>query len=178
MPAAPDHALLYTALMLRKLHELRGFGRVLDAGAEGRYRAVLADHLPGAAWVGIETAWAPVLDEFRLRQTERGLGFTDIRIAAARFAGVDLVLFEDVFEHLELADALALADAWLERSSLVLVAMAAALPVATTLPGLCCRFVHGGTAVALLSTDPGRVRQIGPLHGLIPGIVQRLTGAS
>ena len=178
MPAAPNHGLLYTALMLRKLHEPRAFGRVLDAGAEGRYRAVLAEHLPGAAWIGAEEAWAPVLDEFRLRRDGDGrLGCADIRItAAARLAGLDLALFEGVFEHLEPADALALAGAWLERSALVLVSLPAALPVGTALPGLLSRFVQGGDAVCFLSTDAGRARQVAQLHGVIPGIVQRMTG--
>ena len=180
MPAAPDPGLLYTALMLRKLHELRGFGRVLDAGAEGRYRAVLAEQLPGAAWVGVEEAWAPVLDGLRLRVRDDGrLGCADLRLAAAtRLPGIDLALFEDVFEHLETADALALAGAWVERVSLVLVAVPAALPVGTALPALAARFVEGGGAVCLLSADPGRIRQVAQLHGEMPGIVRRMAGGA
>ncbi len=178
MSTAPDPGLLYTALILRKLHELRGFARVLDAGAEGRYRAVLAEHLPGAAWIGAENAWAPALDELRLRRRGEGLGLTDIRVlAAGRLERVDLALFEGVFEHLEPADALALASAWLERTALMLIALPAAA-VGMALPGLCARFVAGGGAVCLLSADAGRARQVAQLHGAIPGIVQRMTGGA
>ena len=179
MPTVSDHGLLYTALMLRKLHELRGFGSVLDAGAEGRYRAVLGEHLPGAVWLGIEEAWAPVLGEFRLRRRGEGLGPTDIRVAAAsRHAGVGLALFEDVFEHLEPDDAVALAAAWLEHGALVLVAAPAELPVATALPGLCARFVQGDGAVCLLAAEAERARQVSQLHGMIPAIVRRMAGAA
>ena len=172
MSAAPDHGLLYTALMLRKLHELRGFGRVLDAGAEDRYRTVLGEHLPGAVWIGVGEAWAPALGELRLRRRGDGLGLTDIRtLAASRLPGLDLALFEGVFEPLDPADALALAAAWLERAAVVLVSLPAALPVGTALPGLCARFVAGGGAVCLLSADAGRARQVVQLHGVIPGIV-------
>jgi hypothetical protein len=177
MPVIPDPGLLYTALMLRKLHELRGFGRVLDAGAEGRYRAVLAEHLPGAVWIGVEEAWAPELDELRLRRLDDGrFGCTDIRVAAAeRLSGVELALFEDVFEHLEPAEALALANAWLKRSALVLVSLPAA---AAALPGLAARFVWGGTAVCFLTADAGRAQQVTQLHGVIPGLIQRMTGGA
>ncbi len=179
MSAASDPGLLYTALMLRKLHEARGFGRVLDAGPEGRYRAVLAEHLPGAGWIGVEVAWAPVLGEFRLRRREDGLGLIDLRIAAAsRLSGLDLALFEDVLEHLAPDDALALAAAWLERASLVLIALPASLPVGTALPGLCARFVQGAAAVCLLSADAGRARQVTQLRGVIPGIVRQMTGGA
>ena len=179
MPAAPDPALLYTALMLRKLHELRGFGRVLDAGAEGRYRAVLGEHLPGTAWIGVEEAWAPVLGELRLRRHRGRLGCVDIRLAAAdRWAGLDLALFEDVFEHLEPDEALALVAAWLERASLLLLSLPAALPVGTLLPGLCARFVAGSSAVCCLSADSARVWQVIRLHGALPAMVRRLTGAA
>ena len=179
MSSAPDPGLLYTALMLRKLHELCCFGRVLDASAEGRYRAVLAEHLPGAAWIGAEEAWAPALGELRLRRRGEGLGLTDIRIlAAGRLERVDLALFEGVFEHLEPADALALASAWLKRTALVLVSLPAAASVGMALPGLCARFVAGDGAVCLLSADGGRARQVAQLHGAIPGIVQRMTGGA
>jgi len=176
MSAAPNPALLYTALMLRKLHELRGFGRVLDAGAEGRYRAVLAEHLPGAAWIDATEAWRPVLGELRLRRRGESLGLTDIRIlAAARLAGVELALFEDVFEHLEPEGALALASAWVESSSLVLVSLPATLPVGTALPALRARFVAGDSAVCFLSVDAGRARQVAQLQEAMSGIVQRMT---
>ncbi len=181
MSAAPDPGLLYTALMLRKLHELRAFRRVLDAGAGGRYRALLADHLPGAAWIGAADAWTPVLGELRLRRRGESLGLTDIRIAAAaRLAGesgADLALFEDVLEPLEPADALALAAAWLKSSSLVVVP-AAALPVAAALPGLVARFAAGGGDVCFLSADAGRARQVAQLQELIPAIVRRMTAAA
>ena len=179
MSAASDPGLLYTALMLRKLHELRGFGRVLDAGTEGRYRAVLAEHLPGAVWIGVE-AWGPVLGELRLRRREGRFDCADLRIAAASAqpAGVALALFEGVFEHLAPEDALTLAGAWLARSELVLASLPAALPVAAALPGLLSRFVVGGNALCFLSTDPGRARQAVQLQGVIPGIVQRMTGGA
>ena len=174
MSAVSDPALLYTALMLRKLHEARGFGRVFDAGPEGRYRAVLAEHLPGAAWTGIEEAWTPELGELRLRRRPDGRpGLADIR-AAARLSGLDLALFEDVFEHLEPEDACTLAAAWLERAALVV----AALPAGMALPGELTRFVAGGTAVCCLSADAGRARQVVQLHGVIPGIVRRMAGAA
>ena len=176
MSAAPDPGLFYTALMLRKLHELRPFRRVLDASAEGRYRAVLAEQLPGAAWIGAEEAWAPVLSELRLRRRDEGLDLTDIRIAAAPLAGVDIALFEGVFERLDAAGALDLTDAWLGNASLVLVALPAAFPMVP--PGLAARFVAGERAVCLLSADGERVRQAAQLHTVIPAIVQRITGAA
>lgn len=172
--AASD--LLYTALMLRKLHERPGFGRVLDAGAEGRYRAVLAEHLPGAVWIDAEEAWAPVLGELRLRWSGERLGCTDIRVAAAAVAGVDLALFGEVFEHLEPEDALALAGAWVGHTPLVLIALPAALPVGAALPGLAARFVAGSVAVCWLTADVGRARQVAQLHEAVSGIVQRMTG--
>ena len=179
MPAPPHPTLLYTALMLRKLHELRGFGRALDAGAEGRYRAVLGEHLPGTVWIGVEEAWAPVLGKLRLRRHRGRLGCTDIRLtAASHWAGLDLALFEDVFEHLEPDEAVALAAAWLASTSLLLISLPAALPVGPMLPGLCARFVAGSAAVCCLSTDSTRVWQVTRLHGALPAMVRRLTGAA
>ena len=176
MSASLDPGLLYTALMLRKLHELQGFGRVLDAGAEGRYRAVLAGQLPGAAWTGIEEAWAPLLGEVRLRVRDGRLGCADLRLAAAaRSSGVDLALFEDVFEHLEPGDALALADAWTARVPLVL----AALPAGAPPPGPpAARFAWAGGAVCLFSADAGRLVQLARLHEPVSGIARRMAGAA
>ncbi len=162
--------------MLRKLHEIRRFDRILDAGAEGRYRAILTEHLPGATWLGTE-AWTPVLDGLRLRRRNGRLDCADIRIAAAALlAGLDLVLFEDVFEHLERDDALALAGAWLEHSALVLVSLSARLPVGAELPGLRTTFRHADTAVRFLSSDVERSRQVTLLHSGITAVVIRRLG--
>ena len=173
MSAPLDPGLLYTALMLRKLHELRCFGCVLDAGDAGRYRAVLAEHLPGAAWIGTGEAWAPVLDGLRLCRRGESLGLTDIRpLAASRLPGVDLALFDEGLGSPEPAALQALVNAWVERAALVLIALPAAVP----LTGALTRFVAGGTAVCFFSAGTGRARQVLQLHGVIPGIVQHMTG--
>ena len=171
MSAPPDPGLLYTALMLRKLHELRSFGRVLDAGGDGRYPAVLAEHLPGARWIGAEEAWAPVLDGLRLRRRDGGvLALADIRGAAAAIATVDLALFDEgAFAALEPGEVRALLAAWMDHAPLVL----AELPAGTMAPGLAARF----GAVCLFTADTGRARQVTQLHAAIPAIVRRLTEA-
>ena len=172
MSAALDPGLLYTALMLRKLHELRPFGRVLDAGGDGRYPAVLAEHLPGARWIGVEEAWAPVLDGLRLRRRDGGgLAPADIRIAAAATATVDLALFDEgAFAALEPDEIRALLAAWVGHAPLVL----AELPAETVAPGLAARF----GAICLLTADADRARQVARLHAAIPAIVRRLTEAA
>ncbi len=179
MPAASDPGLLYTALMLRKLHEARPFGRVLDAGIEGRHRLLLEDHLPGAVWIGLADLWAPVLGDIRLRRRPDGrLEVEDPRLAVAgRCGGVDLALLEDQFDDLEPDQAALLAGRWLERASLVKVSLSAVSPASAELPGLCARFAADGRVVCCLSADAVRSRQAARLHEVLPAMVARLTGA-
>ena len=175
MPVASEPGLLYTALMLRKLHEAIPFRRVLDAGIEGRAHPVLAEQVPGAAWIGLAELWAPVLGDIRLQRRPDGrLGVADFRAAAARGAPLDLALLDDQCDGLE-AEALdALAALWLERAALVL----ALLPLPARPPALRARFVTGGSALCCLSRDATRSRQVARLHELLPAMVARMTGAS
>ena len=175
MPAPADPGLLYMALMLRKLHEARPFHRVLDAGIEGRARAVLAEQLPGAAWIGLAGLWEPVLGDIRLQRRPDGrLGVADLRAAAARGNPFDLALLEDQCDGLEAEAVHALAALWLERAALVL----AALPLGAQPPGLCARFVTGGSALCCLSGEATRSRQVARLHELLPAMVARLAGTA
>ena len=180
VPVVSDPALLYMALMLRKLHEARPFGRVLDAGIESRYRIVLREQLPGASWIGLAELWAPVLEEMRLRsRPDDRLGVEDLRfVAAARCHGLDLALLEDQFDGLEAEPLRALAALWLERASLILAVLPAAPSVNTMLPGLCARFVTGRTALCCFSADSVRVWPVVRLHGVLPAMVARMTGAA
>ncbi len=167
--------LLYTALMLRKLHERQGFSQVLDASTDGRYRTVLEEHLPGAGWIAAQEVWTPMLHEVRLCRHADRLGCTDIRLAAAASTRVELALFEGVLEPLQPPEAQALAAAWLAHTPLVLISLLATLPVAPALPGLVSHFISGTVAVCCLTRDPERARQISQLHQVISGIVQRMT---
>jgi hypothetical protein len=165
---------LYAVLMLDRLHEAQPFVRAFDAGAEGRYRAVLAERLKGTEWLGIEI-WLPVLDRLRLvRRPDGRLSCTDIRLlAAAGLPALDLVIFDHVLDALDEDETRTLLGAHLARSALVLVLMPAAWTGGRWLPALRTTLIHGEVGVHFLSADAGRGRHLARLQERVPPLVQR-----
>ncbi len=168
-----EEGTLYAVLMLDKLHEARAIARAFDAGAEGRYRALLADRLKGTEWFGIEI-WASALAELRLVSRNGRLSCTDLRVmAAADLPPLDLVILDHLLDRMEETEARALVLAHLARSALVLVLMPSARMGERWLPARGVSLVHGSVGVHFLSGDEERQAHLARLQGIIPPLIQR-----
>ena len=164
---------LYAVLMLDKLHEARVIARAFDAGAEGRYRALLADRLKGTEWLGVEI-WLSALAELRLVLRNGKLSCTDLRVmAAADLPPLDLIVLDHLLDRMDEAEARALVLAHLARSALVLVLMPAARMAERWLPAQRASLVHGSVGVHFLSGDEERQAHLARLQGMIPPLIQR-----
>ena len=77
-------------------------GRCLDVGAcDGVWNSLLGDHFQMYA---VE-AWAPNVEQHRLRELYRGVYIGDIRHYPLLSLRYDLIIFGDVIEHMSVEDA-------------------------------------------------------------------------
>ena len=187
---------IYTALMVKKLHEANRFATILDVGAgDGGYSDLLSPHLPGATWIGVEI-WPPYIEKFKLSPKYHRLINADIRkLDPATLPPLDLTIFGDVLEHMTKAEALTLVERYLARSRFVLISIPVVpypqdcendnpfevhvkddwshQEVVTSFPDIHTAFVHFKTGVYFLTRDPEGQRQLRILQGTVPEVVQR-----
>ena len=196
MPSSSDFGKLYSALMLKKMHEAMPFRDIFDVGVgEGTYHKWLAGELPGASWTGIEV-WPPYFDEFDLSNRYSRMVLGDIRTFDHRtLPELDLTIFGDVLEHMAKADAQTIVNQYLALCGVLLISIPVVPApqgevygnpyevhvkddwshdeVLASFPAIHAGLVHQNIGVYFLSAHAVRQGQLRQLHAVIPGILRR-----
>lgn len=195
MPGSSNLGKLYTAMMLKKLHDAGSIERVVDFGCgRGTYKDLLGPHCPGTHWTCVEI-WKPYVEQFGLEQKyDRVLVEDCRRVDWSVLAPVGLAIFGDVLEHMMHEEAAEVIETALAHAPLVLISIPVArfpqeatdsnpyeahvkddwnhYEVMRTFPAIAAFFIHGHIGVYLLTGNERLNRQVIALQQVVPKLVR------
>ena len=195
MPSSSNFGKLYTAMMLKKLHEAGSIKHVVDFGCgEGTYKNLLDPHCPGTRWTGVEV-WEPYVEQFDLEEKYDRIIVEDCRrVDWSSLGPVDLAIFGDILEHMIREEAVKVVERALAHAPLVLISIPVVefpqeptggnpyeehvkddwdhYEVMRTFPGVSAFFIHDHIGVYFLTGNELLNRQVTTLQQVVPKLVR------
>lgn len=196
MSGSSQYGKLYTALIVRKLHELGTVRKILDIGAgAGTYSDLVRAQMPDSEWHAVEV-WEPYLAEHGLAEKYDHVHNIDARQFQFDACGgpVDLVFCGDVMEHMEKDEAITLMDRFLDNAKMVLISIPIVhypqdevhgnpyerhvkddwsnKEVHESFDGICATFLHDHIGVYLLTRDETVLPTIRAVHAAAAELVE------